>query len=342
MKIARDVWDSDAWWASFARTALAPASAVYRGVTQLRNALYDRGALRGLEASIPVVSVGNLAVGGAGKTPVSAWLAGELRTRGARVAIVLRGYGADEPLVHGLLNPDVPVFVNADRVAGVHDAASGGADVAVLDDAFQHRRIARLEDVVLVSADRWREPLRVLPSGPWRELPPSLRRASLVLITRKAASREVADVLLSRLAPLTPTGRGAVMALELGDLRNAVTGAARPLSDISGTRVLLVAGIADPESFARQLRHANAHIDARTFPDHYSYGSADVMRLADASRSFDHIVCTLKDAVKLGPQWPREAPPLWYVSLRCRIETGGADLSAMLDRVLSTRSTQFR
>lgn len=342
MKIVRDVWDSEAGWASLARRVMAPASALYRSVTHLRNSLYDRGTLSSVKAPIPVVSVGNLAVGGAGKTPVSAWLAGELKARGAKAAIVLRGYGDDEPRVHALLNPDVPVIVNADRVAGVRSAALGGADVAVLDDAFQHRRISRIEDIVLVSADRWREPLRVLPSGPWRELPLSLRRASLVMITRKAAGREAADALLSRLAPLTRTGRGAVTALELGDLRNAVTGALRPLSDIAGTRVLLVAGIADPESLALQLRHANAHIDARTFPDHHAYSSADVKRLADASRSFDRIVCTLKDAVKLAPQWPREAPSLWYVSLRCRIESGDADVSAMLDRVLAARSAQLR
>ena len=342
MNIAREVWDSEAGWASLARTVLAPVSALYRGVTHVRNSLYDRGTLSGVQVPIPVVSVGNLAVGGTGKTPVSAWLAGELSVRGARVAIVLRGYGADEPRVHGLLNPDVRVIVNADRVAGVREAAAGGADVAVLDDAFQHRRIARVEDIVLVSADRWREPLRVLPSGPWRELPVALRRATLVMITRKAAEREAADTLLARLAPLTRTGRGAVTALEPGDLRNAVTGAERPLSDISGARVLLVAGIADPESLALQLRHANAHIDARTFPDHYHYSSADVKRLADEARSFDRIVCTLKDAVKLGPQWPREAPPLWYVSLRCRIQSGGAEISAMLDRVLAARPAQLR
>ena len=146
---------------------------------------------------------------------------------------------------------------------------------------------------------------------------------------------------MARLAPMTRTGLGAVASLELGDLVNVVTGEARPLSDIGGTRVLAVAGIGDPYSFAEQLRAAGAHAALRSFPDHHVYDLPDIERLARDARAFDHAVCTLKDAVKLGPRWPREAPPLWYVSLRCGIEVGVADVTAMLDRVLSARTTQI-
>ena len=337
MKIAKAIWESDAAWASLTRTALSPISAMYQVATRVRNVLYDRGTLKTAAGSIPVVSVGNLAVGGSGKTPVSSWIATELTNRGAHPALVMRGYGGDEPRVHALLNPDVPVIVNADRATGVREAAARGADVAVLDDAFQHRRISRNEDIVLISADGWHEPLRVLPSGPWRELPGALARASLVMITRKAVGVDVAEGLVRRLAPMTRTGEGAVMALELGDLRHAVTGEPRPLSDVSGRRVLVVAGIANPESLVLQLRGANADVDARTFPDHHSYRPTDITLLAHEARTFDYTICTLKDAVKLGPVWPREAPPLWYVSLRCRIESGSAVVSAMFDRVLAAR-----
>ena len=342
MRVSSAVWESDAAWASLTRAVLWPASALYSGVTRLRNVLYDRGTLSSVEAPIPVVSVGNLAVGGTGKTPVSAWIVTELRSRDAHPAMVLRGYGGDEPKVHALLNPDAPVFVNPERVAGVREAAAGGADVAVLDDAFQHRRISRNEDIVLVSADRWREPVRVLPSGPWRETPRALRRASLVMVTRKAVDADRAESLMRRLAALTRLGQGAVTALELGELRNAVTGAARPLTDISGKRVLLVSGIADPESLVQQMRSANAHVETRTFPDHHAYRDADILWAAQEARTFDHTVCTLKDAVKLGSRWPREAPPLWYVSLRCRIESGSDAVATLLDRVVAARSTQLR
>ena len=325
-----------------ARGLLAPASVLYRGVTALRNSLYDRGTLTVERAAIPAVSVGNLAVGGTGKTPVAAWIASELRNRGAQPAVVLRGYGDDEPRVHALLNPDIAVITNADRIAGVNDAARGGADVAVLDDAFQHRRIARVEDIVLVSADRWREPVRLLPAGPWRESPGALGRASFLIVTRKAAGADDARSLLQRLLPLTRSRRGAVAELALTAMHNEVTGATRMLSELRGARVLVIAGIADPASLASQLRCTGADVEMRVFPDHHSYDSTDITRLVHDSRAFDHTLCTLKDVVKLGPQWPREAPPLWYVSLRCGIETGSADVSAMFDRVLAARSSQLR
>jgi tetraacyldisaccharide 4'-kinase len=339
VKIATALWRDDTGWAPIARAALAPASLVYRAATKARNALYDRGTLSIVTPDVPTISVGNLSVGGTGKTPVAAWMVSVLKARGGRPAIVMRGYGADEPRVHQLINEHVPVVVNPDRAAGVREAVSAGADVVVLDDGFQHRRVSRLEDVVLVSADQWREPIRLLPAGPWREMPSALSRASLVMITRKAMDGPQAESLLARLAPLTRTGRGAVASLELGDLVNVVTGEARPLSDMRGTRVLAAAGIGDPDSFAEQLRSAGAHAELRSFPDHHVYDLPDIERLARDARAFDHAVCTLKDAVKLGPRWPREAPPLWYVSLRCGIEVGVADVTAMLDRVLSARTS---
>ena len=342
MTFASAVWESTASWAGVARVLLVPASAIYRGVTAARNALYDRGALSIARPPIPVISVGNIAVGGTGKTPVAAWMAAELMSRGAAPAIVLRGYGDDEPRVHQLLNPGIPVIVNADRVTGVNDAMARGADVAVLDDAFQHRRIARIEDVVLVSADRWREPVRLLPAGPWRETPRALSRASLVLVTRKAVASDRAVALMRRLAPMTGTGRGAVAALAVDGFRNAVTESVLGLSDIRGTRVLAAAGIADPWSLAEQLRGAGAHVEMRVFPDHHVYSSSDIEDLVRSSGAFDHTVCTLKDAVKLGLQWPREGPPLWYVSQRCTIEHGSTLVSEMLERVLAARPTQLR
>lgn len=342
MRHAPAVWTSDAAWASLARLVLAPPALLYRGAMAARNALYDRGALATAVAPIPVISVGNLSVGGTGKTPIAAWMASTLKGRGARPAIVMRGYGEDESQAHLLMNPDVPVYPGADRVAGVRAAAHAGADIAILDDAFQHRRIQRLEDVVLVSADQWGEPIRVLPAGPWRETPSALARATLLIVTRKAVDGEQARSVLQRLAPMTRTGRGAVAALELADLRDVVTGEGRPLSDMRGASVLVAAGIGDPDSLAAQLRAIGARVEMRRFPDHHVYDSSDIERLVHDARSFDRVICTLKDAVKLAPRWPREAPSPWYVSLRCRIETGGADVSATFDRVLAARSTQLR
>ena len=336
------VWHGGSPGAAVARVLLAPASAAYRVATGIRNVLYDRGLLVRQRGAIPVVSIGNLSVGGTGKTPVAAWLAAQLVEGGARPGLVMRGYGEDEPRVHAILNPGVPVLVNADRVAAVREAVSVGCDVAILDDAFQHRRIDRLEDIVLVSADQWREPLRLLPAGPWRERLSALSRSSLVMVTRKAASAESAERLMRRLSTLHGHREGAVVSLQPGPLRDASTGAEKPLSVLAGASVLAVAGIGDPQSFVEQLRRAGARVELRQFADHHAYSQSDIERLAKAAGEYDHICCTLKDAVKLGQRWPREGQALWYVSLRCEIEVGEMAITALIDRVLAARPTNAR
>ena len=287
--------------------------------------------------AVPAVSVGNLTVGGTGKTPVAAWMAAALLGRGARPAIILRGYGSDEPQVHALLNPGLRVIADPDRVRAVRAAQEAGCDVAVLDDAFQHRRAARVEDVVLVSSDRWQEQQRPLPAGPWREPIRSLDRATLLLITRRAASRESARALLARLAPCTSTATGAVVALMPGPIMDFRTGAELPLEGLRGERVLVVAGVGDPRSLADQIRQAGARVALLPFPDHHRYSPGDVSRIRSAATAHDRTICTLKDAVKLAPVWPRQAEPLWYVSLRCVVEDGEAAVSALLDRLMAAR-----
>jgi tetraacyldisaccharide-1-P 4'-kinase len=165
----------------------------------------------------------------------------------------------------------------------------------------------------------------------------ALSRASFVVVTRKAVGAAVSEALLRRLTALHGTRDGAVATLQPSALHDAVHGAERPLSTLEGATVLAVAGIGDPESFAEQLRGAGARVDLRRYPDHHSYSLEDVEELIVAARRFDHICCTLKDAVKLAPRWPREGHPLWYVSLRCEIEVGESGVTALIDRVLAAR-----
>ena len=149
------IWFGDDRSSRAARAALVPAERVFASIAGLRTLLYDAGWVKGRAASIPVVSVGNLTVGGSGKTPIAAWIARWLLDHGARPSIVMRGYGEDEPLVHRTVNPDIEVVTGADRFAAVDEAARRGADVAVLDDGFQHRQLFRDVDIVVVSADQW-------------------------------------------------------------------------------------------------------------------------------------------------------------------------------------------
>lgn len=347
MKALQELWYGAGVVPRLGRVLLSPLAAAYGAAMDLRNSLYDAGALRSQDAVLPAVSVGNLTVGGTGKTPVTAWLAALLAARGRRAAIVLRGYGADEPLVHAALAPEVTVVVNGDRAAGVGAAAAAGADVIVLDDAFQHRRLRRALDVVLVSADQWRGPPRLLPAGPFRERPASLRRASLVLITRKAAGIEAGRRLRATIEAIAPGVPTALVHLGWGDLRAArdvrePSGGAtrRPLADLRGRRVLAISGVADPDAFRGQLLEQGADVTARVHADHHAYTAAEARRLAAAAASHDLAVCTLKDAVKLAPLWPRQAPPLWYVSQRVVPEDAADAIEAALARVLAARGLE--
>lgn len=331
------LWYGSDVGARLGRAALAPVEWVYRGAVGARNNLYDAGLLPTTAPVLPALSVGNLTVGGTGKTPFAAYLAGKLLMHGARPCIALRGYGGDEELVHGALTPAVPVLVDADRVRAIASARSRGCDVAVLDDAFQHRRVARDVDIVLVSADvPWVN--RCLPAGPLREPARGLRRASLVVITCKAASPDVAQLLARRMADESslPVAVALLQAHALGRLGSS--DALLPLDALRDRRVLVVAGIGNPKALLRQLEAYGAVLTEVLFPDHHRYTAVDVDGLMAQSGGADFVVCTLKDAVKLQCLWPDKGPPLMYVSQRVELMSGEGHVQAALDRLLAARS----
>jgi tetraacyldisaccharide 4'-kinase len=326
--------------ASAARTALIPAERVFGGIVGARDILYDAGWLPEVGTPIPAVSIGNLTVGGTGKTPMAAWVARGLAARGAHPAVILRGYGEDEPIVHQKLNPDIPVVINADRVIAVQEAAKRGADIAVLDDAFQHRRVQRLADLVLVSADRWTGEVRLLPAGPWREPLEAIRRATLVVVTRKAATDVRVDEVHEHLARAARGIPRVSVKLQPNELVSADgSGATRPLDSLRGLTVRAILSIADPHAFIAQLDARGISVAPRIFPDHHPFPPADVVRLASEFDPREIVICTLKDAVKLAPAWPRLAPPLWYVSQQVLVERGVGGLERVLDDLVRVRST---
>lgn len=318
------------------RAALLPAESLYRIGVRTRSELYDRGLLRTRIPPVPALSVGNLSIGGTGKTPVAAWLAGRLRAAGARPAIVMRGYGEDEPLVHERLNPDVPVIAAPDRLEGARRASAGGADCIVLDDAFQHRRIGRTEDLVLVSADRWDGRPHLLPAGPWREPLRALRRSTLVLVTRKGVPLSIARSVAQSVAAHT-NSPVAIAELALDLLRTDASTAPASLAELDGRRVLAIAAVGDPLPFRRQLEAMGAIVLTAFFPDHHRFTAHDVRLLSGEATADVRAVCTLKDYVKLAPLWPRAASPLWYVSQRVVPEFGEAAIDSALDSVLRAR-----
>ncbi len=333
------VWYGDGVGPAIARAFLRPAALLSSGAVAARGAMYDRGMLRAEPAAVPALSVGNLSVGGTGKTPLAAWAASLLVARGARPAIVLRGYGDDEPLVHARLNPQVPVIIAALRAEGLREARSRDCDVAVLDDAFQHRGVQRAVDWVLVSADRWtgRRPA-LLPAGPWREPIAALRRATVAIVTRKAATQAQARTVRERIAGAVPGVGVAIVSLELDSLRATTGDLARNLATLAGSQVLLVSGIGDPGALRGQLEQRGASVRDRSFGDHHAFTQSEIDELAGSVLPDETVVCTLKDAVKLAPRWPRAAPPLWYVSQRVNVEEGVDLLEGSIDALLHARS----
>ncbi len=179
------------WWGGgggaagwLLRILTLPLEFGFRRGSGFRNRLFDRGILPLQRAPVPVISVGNLTVGGSGKTPFSAWLAKELRSRGQKPALLARGYGEDEMILHRKWNPDCLVMAEEDRAYGAWKAAKKGSSVVVLDDGFQHRRLARDLDIVLVASST-PDKVRLLPRGPFREALSAIGRAGIVVLTQK-------------------------------------------------------------------------------------------------------------------------------------------------------------
>jgi tetraacyldisaccharide 4'-kinase len=308
--------------------ALSPldvASWCYAGGAWLHRAVFARGVLRARRLSARVVSVGNLVVGGTAKTPLAAWMAAQLRRRGWKVALASRGYGrlggepvqvvsdgrfvygtaasaGDEPMLLAAQATGVPVLVARDRgVAGLRAISAFGAEVIVLDDGFQHHRLARDVDVLTFDGGLGLGNRRVLPRGPLREPLGALARADAIgVVDGPLPARD--ERMLARRAPRAfrfATRR------EPSALRPLAGGEASPPASLSGERVGLLAAVARPDSVRRTLAGLGAHVVAeRLFGDHHRYSAADLAGLAEQAPRW---ITTEKDAVKLVPGWAGRA-----------------------------------
>jgi len=331
------VWYGGGAGSILVRAALWPVARVYDAAMSVRSRLYDSGVLDAVTPDLPTISVGNLTVGGTGKTPFSAWLAFKLKVR-AHPAIALRGYGDDETQVHARLNPDVPVVVNPDRGAAIREAKKHGADIVVLDDAFQHRRIARNVDIVILSAEQLLRPHRMLPAGPWRERLPAARRADLLVVTRKTATHEQTERAQEMVRIAIPDVPIVVAYLGPDRLMSVTDDEIMPTERLRGATVVAVAAIGEPELFKTQLEELGAHVTITPYRDHHTFSEGDVTSIAASVPADGFAVCTLKDAVKLAGRWPGPGR-LWYVSQQLVVEQGAEDIDRLLKRALDARAT---
>lgn len=333
-RVVRWLWTSRRPDARLVRLALLPAAGLWRGTMAARELAYRRGWLAVHDLPLPSVAVGNLTVGGSGKTPIAIWIARHYVSRGLVPGILLRGYGGDETLVHQHAVPEAQVIADADRAAGAERALARGAEVLVLDDAYQRLDVHRDLNIAVVSAETTRAVRWPLPAGPWREGLGALDRADAVIVTRKRATSEAARALV---ADLQGRVRGPIAIAHLGlrYLEGMVSGTRQPASSLAGKKVVAASGIADPDAFVAQTKATGAAVQVATWKDHHDYRDEDVAWLAHAARRADHVVITQKDAVKLRNRWPKSVPEPLVAMLDLEWEQGGDRIVAALDAVVT-------
>ena len=364
-----------AWWRRDAglaeRALLLPLAApewLFRAVAAARALAYDRGLLAAARAGAPVISIGNVAVGGAGKTPAALAVAERLRARGRRVAILSRGYGAlrtdarvasdgrgrrlpaseagDEPALMARRLPDVPVLCGPRRAElAVRATDELGADALVLDDGFQHRALARDLDVVVLDAANAFGNGHLLPRGPNREPRSALRRAGLLWLSRADQARADALDALRALAR-EATGRAPVESRHAPvDVLDGALERSMGAASLRGQRVLLLSGIARPGGFRATVEGLGAVVEEeRAYRDHHAFTSSELDEAlgAAAAARCDAVVLTEKDAVRLPPERAAE-PGLRVVRIEAEVIRGAAELEAAIDRAISAApSTRAR
>lgn len=307
--------------------ALAPLGWPWAVGATLHRKAYDWGLLRRDTLEVPVVSVGNLVVGGAGKTPVTLFLAQTLIAAGRRVAVASRGYGrkpgaavvlvsdgeavratadegGDEPVWLAHRCPGLIVTVSALRVEAARAAIELGADLVLLDDGFSHHRLARRDDVLVVDDDWKLGNGLTLPAGPLREPARAGRRASMVWLTKCRSADALPPPALSTL-PVVRSRYDATGLVDL-DLREAGT-----TSELKEKRVVALCGIARPAAFEQTLQSLGASVrEVMAFPDHHRFTDDELAHVASVARSerADLVITTEKDAMRLAGRFPGDVP----------------------------------
>jgi tetraacyldisaccharide 4'-kinase len=347
--------------AALLRIALRGASFPYAWVVAWRNRRYDREDAAIHQAAVPVISVGNLTVGGTGKTPMVQWIARYLRDHGLRVAVLSRGYGAiqtqgregsstatarnDEALELELALPDVPHLQNADRVAAAAIAVDElEMEVLLLDDGFQHRRLARDIDIVLLDAS---EPFGfdyLLPRGTLRESVGGLARADVVVLSRAdmlpASARAEIRQRVARVAPQAYWAEVVHRPAAWYDCERQ----RYDLQDLTRQPIAAFCGIGNPAGLRHTLDHLGCQVVAwREFPDHHPYSRQDVESLAQWAVESEarFVVCTRKDLVKLRTR-SLGHKPLRSLEIEIDFLAGETEVRSVLAEALSLDSTGER
>jgi tetraacyldisaccharide 4'-kinase len=306
---------------------------------------------------VPVISIGNLAVGGTGKTPMTIHLAQALMAKNRRVGILTRGYGGSNEGKSAIMvsignGPEVPPQVAGDeavllaeQLKGVPVAACAKrveagrllldtvpVDVLLLDDGFQHLALQRDADLVLLDAAQPFGNGMVLPRGPLREQPKALARADVIAL--RGGGVDAAAEVVSRVS--------AAPVVSVQTKLSSVTDVAgNPVLVPPRARVVVACGIARPERFLQTLKALSVEVaEFVPFADHAAYTEADVTRLVALAKNSVAVLVTAKDAVKLAPIWPTDTP-LWVVHIDLQVTSQDDDGGDWVDRLLACAEARF-
>ena len=326
---------------------LWPLSCLYGAIVRLRLYAYSAGFKKIYYAKVPVVSVGNLTVGGTGKTPMTDFLAKWMQKHEVKASIVSRGYGGDytdpvlmvvlegatatkptscgdEPFLLARKNPAVPVFVARRRALGINAAEEAGAELIILDDGFQHRAVYRDLDIVLLDSERPFGSGHMLPAGQLREPSSSLKRSDLIVMTRTLPDRESAPIIDK------PT---LFSQHKISQRLSSLSGDVLHLTELVGKSCVAFAGIARPEDFFAALKENHLTLKEEIpLADHQVYDEALISHLSTSCQGADVLITTEKDAVKLaGVNFP---VPCYQVGVEMTFSET-KDLEEMLLKLIS-------
>jgi len=358
MPSVRDVWERNGARGKLLWFFLLPVAFLYALGGRARNVFYSLGWLKSTRLPKPVISVGNLTVGGTGKTPTCLWLAGELKNHGLQVGILSRGYqreetrplvlrpqstngsgpnnladvskAGDEPAMMSDLHGQV-VGIGKDRgLAAAELLRQTDVDVFILDDGFQHRRIRRDVDLLLMGSDfsGW-----TLPAGPFREPRRNYKRADFLLVTGAAekwraliASTHAATAFAASLQPVS------LLSINSGRRKEF------PLTVLYRSKILTVTGVADPRGFYRMIHDWEGEIvETLEFPDHHDYSARDWQQINRVGRLVDLIVTTEKDILKLV-RFPFAKDKLVALRVAMQVENGAELVQAIVSRIHRAQS----
>ena len=351
--------------AGILRGILLGVSAIYRLIVSFRLRFYGKHFFRSHQVGCPVISIGNLTVGGTGKTPVVEKLARDLTDRGRKVAILSRGYksvrrkgiagdtapvrivseggallldsktAGDEPFMLAKNLRGVAVVVDKDRVACARHAVTElESDLLILDDGLQYLRLHRRFDIVLIDREAPFGNEHILPRGTLREPPENLLRATHILIT-KCDGSDLSELhqrirCYNRTAPIIECRHRPV------DLQDFTTGESLPIASLQGLRASSLSAIASPESFEQGLRKLGVSLElTQSFADHHRYSKRELTRFLKrcTRRGVSCILTTEKDAVRM-PRLLNQELPIRYLRIEIEILKGEEHWNRMLEQIV--------